>query len=184
MNVKGSALRSSLNYLRENFPPADVDKILDRLPPEQRKIFEKPVLVSDWFDAKVLYSLMKAMAGGSNQDPRALYHQMGRQSCDDGLNTVYKIFYKLGSPSYIIEKGMRVWNNYYSDGVIVTLKSTPKMAHIRLTKNSFPDESMCIRLNGWMERAVELSGGKRIRLSHPSCVHHGQEYCEWEASWE
>ncbi len=184
MKVKGAALRSTMNYIREHFPPAAIEKVLSRVSPEDQKILRRPLLVSDWYESKILIALMRAAGKETDQDERSLFHAMGRQSCDDGLNTVYKIFYKLGSPSFIVSKGLHLWNNYYSDGVIATLESSPTMAHIRLTRNPFPDEAMCIRLSGWFERSLELSGGKAIGIHHIACVHHGQENCEWRGTWE
>jgi len=118
------------------------------------------------------------------RDASALPHTKIRGGrLDQGIHGPHALPVRLTRKSGMDENIFRRYN-YYSDGVIVILESSPTLAHIRLTKNSFPDESMCVRLSGWMERAVELSGGKKIRLLHPSCVHHGQEYCEWKGAWE
>lgn len=183
MKVKGAALRSTLHYIREHYPPEQVEAILGRLDAEHRKLLDRPILVSAWYEAEVLYTLMKAVAATSGEEPRALWHRMGRQSCDDGLNTVYKIFYRLGSPAYILKRGFQLWNHYFSDGLMVIEDSTATSARSRLTKNFFPDESMCVRITGWMERSLELSGAEAIRITHSTCVHRGDKECAWQGEW-
>ncbi len=183
MKVKGSALRSTMHYIRDHYPPDQVGKIMDQLDPEHRKLLERPILVSDWHEAEILVRLMKAAAAVSGEDGRTLWARIGRQSCDDGLNTVYKIFFRLGSPSYILKRGFQLWNNYYSDGVMVVENITDQGADVKLTKNAFPDECMCIRITGWMERSIELSGGKGVKIVHKTCVHRGDAECTWRGDW-
>jgi hypothetical protein len=183
MKVKGSALRSTLNFVREHFPPDQVEKMLQRIPPDHRKLLERPILVSDWHEAAILVGLMKAAAAASGEEGRALWHRMGRQSADDGLNTVYKVFFRLGAPSYILKRGFQLWNNYYSDGVMVVENISDRGADVKLTKNAFPDECMCVRITGWMERSIELSGGKGVAIRHKTCVHRGDPECAWRGDW-
>jgi len=37
---------------------------------------------------------------------------------------------------------------------------------------------------GWMERTLELSGARGVRLAHPACVHRGDAVCRFGASWD
>lgn len=88
MNVKGSALRSTLNYLRERYTPEQTNMVMSVLYDDQRKTLESPILVSSWYEADLLYALLRSMAAQLGEQPQALYEKVGRQSCDDGLNTV------------------------------------------------------------------------------------------------
>ena len=184
MRVKGAALRSSITYLREHFPAEIQQKVMESLQEDQRTILSRPILVSDWYDAELLYSFMHAVAEVSVQDERVIFHAMGRQSCDDGLNTVYKLFFKIGSPAFIIKRAAQVWGNYYDEGKMEVLDSSSKFAHLRLLEQHLPNVAMCMRVTGWMERAVEFSGGRNVQLDHNTCAHRGDQFCEWRASWE
>jgi len=184
MRVKGSALRSSMNFLRENFPPETALRILNGLPDEDRKVLGGTILMSDWYRAEILFGLMHAMTGETSEKPEDLFIRLGRQSCEDGLNTIYKIFFKVGTTSFILKHVAQVWNNYYDEGKMLLLDSTPMTAHLRLEGAHLPDAAMCIRVSGWMMRAVELSGGKNVRIDHASCAHRKDPDCEWKARWE
>jgi len=184
MKVKGSALRSTLNYLREHFTADQVRRILERIPAEHRVSAEKPVLISSWYEADLLYALMHAMAAEVTVDPREFYRTLGRQSCDDGLNTVYKIFFKVGTPSFMLKFTIQVWSNYYSEGKMVLVEGGTHSAHLRLEGIRTADEAMCYRVTGWLERALELSGGHGIHMAHETCVRSGGAACEWKAIWQ
>ncbi len=184
MKVKGSALRSTMNYLREHFTSEQVNRVLSALPAGHRDELSKPILISTWYDSAILFNLMNAMARESGQPSEVLFHRLGRQSCDDGLNTVYRIFFKIGTPSYMLKFTVQVWRNYYDEGKFVVLSGSSNQAHIRLQDVSFPDSGMCVRVTGWLERALELSGARNIRMSHSACRFSGAPSCEWTATWE
>lgn len=184
MKVKGSALRSTMNYLREHYTAQQVQKVLARLTADERSAAERPILTSSWYEAGILYDLMRAMAAETPGDPRELYRTLGRQSCDDGLNTVYRVFFKVGSPSFMLKFTIQVWANYYSEGKMTLVDGGAQRAHLRLDGVRSVDEAMCHRVTGWLERALELSGAQAIHMAHQACVHAGAPACEWKAAWQ
>lgn len=183
MKVKGSALRSSMSFLREHYPLPTVERILGGLPEEDRKILTPPILTSAWFPAEALCRLAHGMEKETPGDPEELYLRLGKQSCEDGLNTVYRLFFQIGSPSFIIKRISQVWSNYYDEGKMAIISSTSNTVHVRLEGAALPDAAMCTRITGWMTRALELSGGKSIALDHVACVHRGGKACEWKSDW-
>ena len=184
MKVKGSALRSTMNFLREHYPPPAIERILNGLPEEDRKILTPPILVSSWFPAETLCRLAHALEKETAGDPEELFLRLGKQSCEDGLNTIYRIFFQVGTPSFIIKRVTQVWSNYYDAGKMVLVSSTSNTVHVRLEGAHLPDSAMCTRITGWMIRSLELSGGRRIALEHTSCIHRGGHDCEWKADWD
>jgi hypothetical protein len=184
MKVKGSALRSSMNYLREHYTTAQVERVLGRLAEEQRSVVERPLLTASWYEASVLYDLMHAMAAETPGDPGELFRTLGRQSCDDGLNTVYKVFFKVGTPSFMLKFTIQVWSNYYSEGKMVKVEGTAQSALLRLEGLRPQDEAMCHRVTGWLERALELSGAQDIHMLHEACARRGAAACEWKGVWK
>lgn len=153
------------------------------LPSDARATLEKPILVSSWYEADLLFGLMNKMTSELNQVPEVLFPRMGVQSCDDGMNTVYKIFFKIGAPSYILKFTTQVWSNYYSEGRMTLVSSTSNSAHLRLEDVHFPDRAMCLRITGWLRRALELTGAEVTSLSHSACAFEKAPACEWKATW-
>jgi hypothetical protein len=184
MKVKGSALRSTLKFASDHYPEKTVRAVMESLPAEHRSELGKSILAGDWYDAGLLHTYMHALARASGDPEDDLFYRIGRQSCDDGLNSLYRMFFKVGSPHFILKRVPQIWGNYYDAGRMTLVEGTPLTALIRLEGTHFPDEALCHRIRGWMVRAIELSGGKQITIVHTACVHHGQAVCEWKGNWE
>ena len=112
-----------------------------------------------------------------------MYWLMGRQGSDDALTTVYRIFYRLGSPSFIIQRAPLVWKNYYSEGTFVVPKVTAVSAVARVTDLCMPHQGVCTRISGWIQRTMEHSGGREVRVVHPQCTLAGGPHEEWDVNW-
>jgi len=181
--VKGTAVQSSLRYVREKFGEAPLARILKALPEADRRPLES-VLASVWYDvALFLRFMVEAERQLGSQEPD-LVRNMGRASCDYGLTTVYKIFFKIGSPEFIIGRGARVFSSYYDTGELVIAESGPGhcVAELRAFEGGAPQ--FCERIYGWMQRTLELAGAKNLRPKHQVCVHRGGPVCRFEGDWD
>jgi hypothetical protein len=132
-------------------------------------------------------SFLRFMQGAQRmlgaQEPR-LARQMGRASCDYGMTTVYKIFFRVGTPGFVISRATRVFSTYYDSGVLRAVENGPGRAVIELTGLVGGAPEFCERILGWTERTLELAGAKNIRPSHPQCVHRGAASCLFEGTWD
>jgi len=150
MKVKGSALRSTMSFLRENYPPPTVERILNSLPEEDRKILTPPILTSAWFPAGSLCRLAHAMEKETPGDPQDLYVRLGKQSCRGRVehrlpdllpDRLPLLHHQAGDPG--LEQLLR-------RGKMVILSSTSNTVHVRLEGAALPDAAMCTRITGWM----------------------------------
>ncbi len=113
--VKGTAVQSSMRYVRERFGEEALAKILDALPEGDRAPLAS-VLASSWCPMGAFLRFMqeaKGQLGGREPD---VLRNMGRASAEYGVTGVYKIFFKVGSPEFIISRATRVFSSYYDTG--------------------------------------------------------------------
>jgi uncharacterized protein YjhX (UPF0386 family) len=45
-------------------------------------------------------------------------------------------------------------------------------------------ETDCLTVMGWHQRAVELSGGTNVKVTHPLCRAKGAPHCEYRITWD
>ncbi len=88
---------------------------------------------------------------------------ISRYISDIALTGIYKFFIQFGSPKYIIERGGRIFAEYFrpSEMVVVNVTSNSLLTHI--TTFPEPDEIVENNIAGWMERALEISGCKNVK---------------------
>jgi uncharacterized protein (TIGR02265 family) len=182
--VKGTAVEASLRYVRERFGQAAVARILEALPEADRATLEHGVLASRWYPMDLfLHFMQEVQRQLAAQEPDVL-GRMGRASCDYGMTTVYKIFFKVGSPEFVISRAASVFSRYYDTGKIRIVESGPRRAVVELGGLEGGAPQFCERIFGWMQRILELAGARKLRPSHTACVHRGDATCRFEASWD
>jgi hypothetical protein len=116
-------------------------------------------------------------------DAPRLYNEMGRASADYALTTIYRIFFRVGSPHFIVSKAASIFKTYYSSGELRTAQAEKGHAVLELHGLQDTAPELCERIGGWMERTIELSGGTGVRIVHDQCVNRGQDVCRFEGWW-
>lgn len=183
--VKGSAFKASIKYLKEKLENITFEEFKEKLPPDVGELLDTPILTSSWYEFSQLVKLMETAKPYLHPEKnRSVAWDMGRFSADVGLSTVYRIFFKVADPSYIIKKASQVYQTYYSSGVMTTEEISAGKALLCLKEVDQPDIHLCERLLGWMERTLELSGAKKVIMSHPKCRTRGDDRCEFLGTWE
>lgn len=183
LQIKGIALKSTINYIKLKLKEEGFLKFKKELSADAQSIFGTPILSSNWYDVNLLVEIMSKVPEILKREPKEVWWEMGRYSCEDGLNTVYKIFYKLGSPEFIIKRAGQVFNNYYSQGNFFVVSHSLSSAQVQIKDFPIPHPCICTRISGWMERAIELSGGKNVLVKHSLCIFQKQTVEEWKANW-
>ncbi len=182
--VKGTAVSASVTYLKQRLGEERFAQIVSQMPAAEAGVIRGTVLPSQWYEFSLLLELMKrAEPHLQSASGRSLAWEMGRYSAEAGLKTVYKIFFKVADPGYIIKKASHVFSNYYDSGAMEVVDSGPKHAVLRLTGFNQPCPPFCDRLLGWMERTVELTGAKGVVMSHPECLSRGDDCCKYRGEW-
>ncbi len=182
--VKGTAVLSSLRYVRERFGEPALAGVLAALPPGDGTLLQGLVLASSWYPMGSLGRFMQeAEKQLASQDPKLLQN-MGRASCEEGLKGIYKIFLKVGSPGFTIDRAARVLSNYYDTGDLVVVEKAERHVAAELRGLEDSGRVFCERIYGWMQRMLELTGVRNLRAAHSSCVHRGDPACRFEGSWD
>jgi len=181
--VKGTAVRASLRFLQERFGPTGTGSVLERLEPGDREMVMSGLLDSVWYPMPLLLRLMRAATEVHGAAEPELLRKMGRASAESGVRGVYKVFFKVGSPQFIIGRAARVFGSYYDTGEIRVVESGPGRAVLDLT-NFEGSREFCQRIQGWMERTMEMAGAKQLVPSHSQCCYEGDPVCRFEGTWD
>jgi len=158
-------------------------EVLARLGPEGLAVFSAPILASGWYPyaayVEVERIVVKRFMGGDNRRAR----EIGAHDLEAGLNRVYKAFYRMGSPAFIIRMSALLWGQYFNVGRMVIQESGPGHAIARIEDFAAPDDACCWDIYGSMVRGLELSGAKSIQGALTTCPHKGGAYIQYEARW-
>ena len=184
MEVKGSAVLTTYNFVRERYGEDGLKTWLSQLEPETRKIFEAGVLVSSWYPLKQMLSVPtgKLCEIFFNGDIRGAWN-CGRYSADYGLKGIYKIFIKLGSPGFLVSRASMIFPTYYKPCKMEVVLNEKDHATVRITE--FPEMDSLVegRIGGWIGRALEISGCQRVEVNFSRSTTTSGSFDDINASW-
>jgi hypothetical protein len=182
--VKGTAVQSSLRYVSERFGEDALTRVIEALPEDDRAAFGHGVLASSWYGMDAFLRFMQEAENQLRAQEPDVVRKMGRASCEYGVTGIYKIFFRIGSPEFVISRAARVFASYYDTGELEVVQTGPGLAVVEVRSLEGGAPQFCERIYGWMQRTLEMSGAKGLRTAHSACVHRGDPACRFEGNWE
>jgi hypothetical protein len=166
MEVKGTAVIAIRDYVKNNFP-ADYKKWLDSLGVESKEIFAGSIDSTKWYmvETAALEPTIKISELFFNNNHNLGAWNSGRYSAEKALSGIYKIFVKATSPAYIIQRASRVFATYYQPCEMRVINSTSTGCVVEISKMEKKYDVIDNRIAGWIEKALEISGAKDVKLS-------------------
>ena len=184
LKLKGAAWKPIIAYVTAMFGEEALKRVLDSVSPECYEIAHERVLVNNWYDIHLIEEFITAADRILGTGDLDIARKMGAYSAEFGIKSVYKIFMKVGTPTFVLKRAPLIWNRYYSRGEAEMRTLQAKQAVLRLTDMGPLSAVTCIRVTGWMETTLRLTGAKNAKVEHVSCPNRGDAYEEWEAHWE
>jgi hypothetical protein len=193
--LRGTSFLGTLRWARDKFGEEGVSRVLARLSPETRRLYgeggDAAFLPDSWYDASALSEFSREVDRVFGSGDLRLAREVGREVAFQDVSRFLKWLLRLGGPSLTFGRAASVWKNYYSDGTYIFEGITGTHAAIRIENWGGADEVLCRRVEGWVEKAVELTirtrGQARVReVAHvtldPSVS--PQRFCRFVADWD
>lgn len=183
MKVKGVAVKSTVNFVKQKFSN-DYNKWIDSLPSETASILTSNISDSEWYpfnSAAIIptNSIIKMFYSNDINGAK----EIGRFSAKQGLSGIYKYFIKLGSPKFIINKASKVFETYFKDSQIEVVLSTKESVLLKITIFDELDKNTEARISGWIEKALEISGCNNLESNYIFSLTEGDDSSELFVTW-
>jgi len=167
MNIKGTSLTSTYDFVKDNFP-SRVDEWLQDLPIRSRELFTKTILATHWYSVQEgmiipTKSIAKLFYDG---DEKTASYNIGLYSANTGLKGIYKIFIKVASPSYVLQRSSRIFKTYYDPIEISIIEDEDKQVVFQIKKINENEFILLDRISGWIFRILELINALPIEVKY------------------
>lgn len=184
MQVKGSAIASIPKFIENKQGKDGLNRWLNSLSPASKGIYSNMIMANQWYSyADSMDEPVKKMVDMFYRgDPRGAW-ESGKYSADIGLNGVYKIFVKAGSPEFIMKRAPSIMAGYYNPSQINLIESSAKKCVIQISNFQGITPLIEARLGGWMERALEINGCKNLRVEITKSLTKGSPCSEFVITW-
>ncbi len=183
VQIKGSAIRETINQIQRRFGDGAFKKILNLLDDESRKVFQGEIFASTWYSLDVFTRFLeveiKTLADGNEE----MVTRGSEAVIERQLRGIYKAFVKLGSPEFVIKRIAAVHATYFQGvPVEVQLQGRGK-ATVRYTGFEKQHRIMGFAIIGFYKKALEISGATDVTIHFATPIDEGKPFSELSLSW-
>ena len=181
--VKGNLVNSRAWYLREHHGASALAAVARALPDEARAYLLQPSLTFSWRAMGPLIDIDAAIVRLAMAGDVGMMKTFGALIATHDLPTIYKVFFKVGTPSFVMGKVSVACGMYFKDTTLRSETVSPNHTVVTLVGRHWPFYLCAYGVQGWFAAAVELSGGIGASAKHTTCVHRGDDECRWDVRW-
>jgi hypothetical protein len=185
MEVKGTGVAVLPEYIRRKHGEAALAKWLESLPDTSRDVFQKTIGLSDWFPAEEAYlAPTEAACRMFFSDQTAGARELGRFSADYALGGVYRMFLRLPSVKFFIERAAHMLSTYLRPCASRVAEVGDGRAVVQITGLPGVTALTEQRIDGWMQRAMEIHGCRNVGVEITKALSRGDPFTEFIITWE
>jgi hypothetical protein len=181
---KGSVYESTRAFVQKEFGVVGVESILNALPSADRQLLSSTTAIA-WVPVEPVLRFHHELERQFGNGDMSVCVRAGQFSAGWSMNSVLKMFVRLRSPRWLFDKGTSVWNRYHDSG---RWELDPAEESLRMSGKlvgfEVRDPHFCARLRGWLQGAVELTGGTRAVATESRCRCRGHDHCSYATTWQ
>lgn len=180
--IKGMTLKSRIEYITLHFGAASVKKVFAKLKEKRGDDLSNKILATKWYPLQLQSDLDDIIRYDLANGDELIYQKLGAHSADMHYKEKYSGFLKDKDPFNVLKKSTFAFDLYFRPGKALCTKTGPK--EIKIEVSLFKSTSKNCQTNiGFYKRAVELSGGKDVKVVERTCTGKGDGMCTFIISW-
>jgi len=158
MEIKGTAVKGTYDFVKEKFPKG-FDKWIDSLPFESKEIFTTPILAQNWYNitnSQVIPIKKIAELFYEGNLERAFF-DAGKDGANRVLNGIYKVFIRIASAEFVVKKVTLISSTYYSEeGGIKVIDSSKNLIKLDIIGFDEGHEIYIESIRGWIHKLFDI----------------------------
>jgi hypothetical protein len=183
-HVKGSAFTTRIKWLLLQGGESGLRRVQAQVEPAFAEVLGQGIRMAEWYPFEWYVQLSQVLDRLYGTGDLALVKELGRHGADANLTTIYRLFFKFGTVKWIIARAARLWGLHYDTGQLLLREFPGNEVELEISNFATPHRVHCLSVEGWAERAAELSGAENVVLETVSCRAFGHERCRFRLRWE
>ena len=182
--IKGTLLLSRLKFLRGK-GEATLERVIATLPEQDQRQLRGMILPSSWYPLELLRGLEGAMVAALSYGSRTeLFLEMGRATATANLTGTgsQRVYVRPGDPHFLLRHSPYIYASSHTSGSRSYESTGEHSAVLRTTRPEVRRED-CHTTLGWLRRAIEIAGGRDVRVVETRCGSEGAPHCEYRCEW-
>ena len=184
MEVKGTAIKSIPQFVKDNYP-SRYSEWFNNLPKESQKIMSERISLTKWHKLKWGLVMPTRLIGEMfYADIEKGAFKLGVYSSNMAIKGIYKMLVKVSSPSFIVNRTPSIMSSYYRPCLMdVTQKSKGRAV---LSILNFPEADITVdyRVYGWIKNTMAFSRFKSPMVTLQKSMGKGDAVTEFLVEWD
>lgn len=181
--IKGTALIDSIKAIKARAGEEEFARIVKQLNGEAKSIFEGRVSPSSWYSLDAFVDFLEVDLRETAGGAREVLIARSEKVIEAQLKGIYKVFIRLGSPSFVIKRIAAVHATYFHGIEIAPQLKDSNEAVIRYVGFQSRHEVMGYAIIGFFRKALEISGAKDVKVGFSVPISADQGYAELTITW-
>ncbi len=181
--IKGTVLLDTIAAIKARAGESELTKIVKGLNGEARNLFEGPIYSSTWYSLDAFVNFLEVDIRETANGVREVLSERSEKVIEKQLSGIYKVFVKVGSPGFVINRIAAVHATYF-EGIQIIPEIEDHKAVIKYVGFQKQHEIMEYAIIGFYRKALELCGAKEVALHFSVPIATGGAYSELTISWE
>lgn len=182
-NCKGIAVIARLKWVQRVHGDPGWARFKDALADETREAVERHILPHGWVPMRTFIDVNvtadRLFGGGDLR----LCKELGAWAAQENLPKVFRLFYRLGTHTFVFERAAKLWSAHYDSGRLELASPAAQRAHLSLYDFDEPHRAHCLSVLGWAAKSIELSGARVVQADELKCRTRGEACCELAVAW-
>jgi hypothetical protein len=148
-----------MKFVRDKYPDK-YDEWIGELPAKSRILFINPILATQWYpiqEGMIIPTKLIAKFFYGGNEKKASY-AIGEYSAKVGLSSVYRIFVKIASTTYVLSKCERIFKTYYETIDVDFEKLEEKKVRFMIKGFKTEENLIFSRICGWISELLRIIG--------------------------
>lgn len=179
--AKGTAFFHDEEYVLHTYGPEGWALVMAKLPPAAAEARSSIVAVG-WYDDELLVQTLCAVEEALHERDPNIIDTLGRYAAEADLTRIHRIFLRVATPAYVLERATNLWNRFFDTGRW-EVRRVPGGVDGLLIDAGIVHDVFCRNLRGYLHRLFELVGAKKVTVEHPECRVRFGACCRFEIRW-
>src|SRR4051812_24453617 len=118
--VRGSAILTRVAFVKERYGDDGWKRLQPLLAAPTRQTLAGTIENRSWHPFEAFVDLNVRIDGLFGRGDYRLCYEIGAYGADRNMNTLYRVFFKLGSVTFIMGKAAALWSEHYDSGRLIS----------------------------------------------------------------
>jgi hypothetical protein len=186
IGAKGPNFIYTKEFIIEGHGEATWSALIDRLPAEHQAVWAQTHKLNKAYPFTAFKALVLSFSELTGETSEEKNAELYEYIADRSLHSVFKMFFSMTSPAFVIKNYPTLWKKFFSTGAVTVQIAHKGYAMLNFDLPEIFDDWLPSACRGYSKKAIEMAGGNNLvqKLNTKMRQDNGNWNYFYELNWE